>query len=48
MRQASPGTKLIYPPTSHDHGYYKAATLAFFLVAEVQASLARVLSVVAC
>lgn len=44
MKQVSPPTKLIYPPSAHDYTYYKSSTVAYFLVDEVKESLGKVLS----
>jgi kinesin family protein 4/21/27 len=44
MKQVSPPTKLIYPPSAHDYSYYKSSTVAYFLVDEVKESLGKVLS----
>lgn len=46
MKQVSPPTKLIYPPSAHDYAYYKSSTVAYFLVDEVQESLSKVLSMI--
>ncbi|KAF6261928.1 P-loop containing nucleoside triphosphate hydrolase protein [Scenedesmus sp. NREL 46B-D3] len=47
MKQVSPPTKLIYPPSAHDYTYYKSSTVAYFLVDEVKESLGKV-QVVKC
>jgi kinesin family protein 4/21/27 len=43
MRQVATPAKLIYPPSAHDYAYYKASTVAFFIVDELRGSLQQVL-----
>ncbi len=43
MRQIPTPVKLIYPPSAHDYDYYKASTVAYFMVDDVKAGLAEVL-----
>lgn len=45
MKQIQTPLKLIYPPSAHDYEYYKASTVAYFMVDEVQEALARILSI---
>ncbi|MEW5301559.1 MAG: hypothetical protein WDW36_004412 [Sanguina aurantia] len=47
MEQVRSGLKLIYPPEAHDYEYYKASTVAWFMVADVKAKLEQVLGIVA-
>ena len=37
--------RLIYPPSAHDYEYYKASTVAYFMVAEVRSALEKVLGI---
>lgn len=46
MEQIRTALKLIYPTTAHDYDYYKASTVAWFMVSEVKARLERVLGIV--
>ncbi|GFH15117.1 kinesin-like protein, partial [Haematococcus lacustris] len=44
MRQIPTDTlKLIYPPSAHDYEYYKASTVAYFMITEVREALEKVL-----
>ncbi len=47
MRQIPTPVKLIYPPSAHDYDYYKASTVAYFMVDGVKAGLAEVLGLLA-
>jgi len=44
MKQITSPLKLIYPPNAHDYEYYRTSTVAYFMIDEVKASLAKVLS----
>jgi kinesin family protein 4/21/27 len=46
MKQITSALKLIYPPSAHDYEYYKASTVAYFMIEEVKEALRKVLSVV--
>ena len=46
MKQITGSLKLVYPPTAHDFEYYKASTVAFFMVDEVKEALHKQLSIV--
>ncbi|GLC45429.1 hypothetical protein PLESTB_000619800 [Pleodorina starrii] len=46
MEQVKTSLTLIYPQTAHDYEYYRASTVAWFMVAEVKAKLERVLGIV--
>ncbi len=46
MKQISTPLKLIYPSSAHDYEYYKASTVAYFMIEEVREALIKVLSVV--
>ncbi|KXZ47277.1 hypothetical protein GPECTOR_36g129 [Gonium pectorale] len=46
MEQVKTSLTLIYPQTAHDYEYYRASTVAWFMVAEVKARLERVLGIV--
>ncbi|GFR41808.1 hypothetical protein Agub_g2578 [Astrephomene gubernaculifera] len=46
MEQVKTALTLIYPQTAHDYEYYRASTVAWFMVAEVKAKLERVLGIV--
>ncbi len=46
MKQITSSLKLIYPPSAHDYEYYKASTVAYFMIEEVKSALIKVLSVV--
>ncbi|GAX73057.1 hypothetical protein CEUSTIGMA_g510.t1 [Chlamydomonas eustigma] len=46
MKQITSTLKLIYPPSAHDYEYYKASTVAYFMIDEVKEALRKVLSVV--
>ncbi|KAG2492591.1 hypothetical protein HYH03_009252 [Edaphochlamys debaryana] len=46
MEQVKTTLTLIYPQTAHDYEYYRASTVAWFMVAEVKAKLERVLGIV--
>ncbi|KAG1666691.1 hypothetical protein FOA52_013603 [Chlamydomonas sp. UWO 241] len=46
MREVSGHLKLVYPPSAHDFEYYRASTVAFFVVNEVKEGLRQVLPVV--
>ncbi len=47
MKQITSSLKLIYPATAHDYEYYKASTVAYFMIDEVKEALEKVLAVVA-
>ena len=46
MKQITSSLKLIYPPSAHDYEYYKASTVAYFMIDEVKSALIKVLSIV--
>ena len=46
MKQITSSLKLIYPSSAHDYEYYKASTVAYFMIEEVKEALIKVLSVV--
>ncbi|PNW77017.1 hypothetical protein CHLRE_10g418950v5 [Chlamydomonas reinhardtii] len=46
MEQVKTALTLIYPQSAHDYEYYRASTVAWFMVAEVKAKLERVLGIV--
>mmetsp|Transcript_2102 Transcript_2102/g.5351 ORF Transcript_2102/g.5351 Transcript_2102/m.5351 type:complete len:931 (+) Transcript_2102:94-2886(+) len=46
MRQIQSELKLIYPPSAHDYEYYKASTVAYFMVNEVRDGLEERLALV--
>lgn len=46
MKQITTSLKLIYPSSAHDYEYYKASTVAYFMIEEVKEALSKVLAVV--
>lgn len=46
MKQITSPLRLIYPSSAHDYEYYKASTVAFFMVHEVREALEKVLAIV--
>jgi kinesin family protein 4/21/27 len=46
MRQIRENLQLIYPTSAHDYEYYKASTVAYFMIEEVKEALAEVLPIV--